>query len=435
MYEPQAAPTSTPAAEPADPAAAAGADFRWPVVNSGPSWSLPRIAMPGIFSIQWDFQIESWFYAGFVTDSAGRDYSVNLFFGRGEPASGSPPAEQGVSLGAGIGSMTTDSYHMMTVLTLGASDQPAAPAALTIPPATDFSYGIVFEDGSINGSVSYMGSPSEPALGIAGAHYAIGFSVTDQFGAPMSLDITLVDRLGTRMEGSSGYVGPSTPDSEGVYSYEVAQPRLVVTGGSLSVGGETVEIVGGNLWNDRQVYNYAPGLAPKPGSPLYCGCWMPLFFDNGLSMAISAGWSPQPPGEQWLSGRDLGFPPVSGTGNVYFADGANRYNGGALLQTAIEDWDYDINIFDPAEGANSPHFTGPSGITYATAWKVSFGSQLVAWGAPETAWLVAMVPGCEFSTANPPIWEGAVQIYSDPECRNRIGYGFAEQMGYQGTAG
>ena len=324
---------------------------------------------------------------------------------------------------------------MMTERAVGASDDPAAPATLTIPPATDFSYAIDYgnSQSGVSGQLRFTGGEGGPALGIAGATYSIGFSVQDQFKAPLSLDITLTDGLGTRMEGYSGYVGPATPDSPGVYSYEVAQPRLAVTGGSLTVGGETVDIVGGNLWNDRQVYNYAPGMAPKPGSPLYCGCWMPLFFDNGLTMGISAGWSTRPSGEQWLSGRELGFPPTGGTGNVYFMEGANRYNGGALLQTAVDDWDYDINIFDAAAGPDSPHFTGPSGITYATAWKVSFGKQLIAWGAPEVAWLVALVPSCEFSTAYPPIWEGAVQIFSDEKCLTRIGTGFVEQMGYQGS--
>ena len=84
MDELEATATRSDDAAPTVPPAAAAPDFRWPVVNSGPSWSLPRIRMPDIFSIQWDFQIESWFYAGFVTDSAGNDYSVNLFFGRGE---------------------------------------------------------------------------------------------------------------------------------------------------------------------------------------------------------------------------------------------------------------------------------------------------------------------------------------------------------------
>ena len=412
----------------------ASSSFRWPVVNSGPSWSAPPVRMPDIFSVQPDFQLDSWFYAGCAVDTAGQEYSLNVYFGRGAPSSASPPAQWGVTLGVGIGVAADDVFHMSSHQGIGLSTDAANPATLTIPPATDFAYSLAFDDSTGTASVSYVGSgPNDPAVGIAGARYQLNFQGTDAAGARMSLALDLRDDLGTRMEGYSGYVGEAKQGDPGLYTYEIAQPQLTITGGTITAGETDVTLVSGNLWNDRQTYTYPPGGAPAPGGALYRGCWIPLLFDNGVSAGISAGWpQAQQAGTQWMSGRDVGVAPTSGTGNLYFPEGMDRYNGGALLQTAIDDWDYDINIFNPLDPPNSPHWLSPdSGYTYCTKWRIHFSERLVRWGIPSEVFLLAMVEGCEYyGFGQRAISEGAVWMYSDEACTQLIGRGFVEQMGY-----
>ena len=43
--------------------------YQWPILDPGPSWSVSRISMPRFFSIQWDFQIDSWYYIGHGIDA------------------------------------------------------------------------------------------------------------------------------------------------------------------------------------------------------------------------------------------------------------------------------------------------------------------------------------------------------------------------------
>jgi hypothetical protein len=417
--------------------AAALSTFRWPVVNSGQSWSCPRVSMPDIFSIQWDMQLDSWFYAGHAIDSEGKVYTVNVYFGRGEALPDTPGADQGVTLGVGIGVGGTGQhpgqYHMAAIPQgMGLSDDPDHPAMMTIPPATDFSYSIAYQ--TPPASIVYVGvGPDDPAVGTKGATYTLSLSdAVDGAGSAMAIELQLTDALGTCMEGYSGFVGGASQSDDGLFTYEIPQPQLTITGGSLTVGGKTVTIVAGNLWHDRQTYTYPPGRAPAPGGPLYRGCWIPLQFDNGVSAALSAGWSDRPKGSQWISGREAGFPPNGGTGNLFFPEGWDRYNGGALVQTAIDDWDYDINIFDPNDVDESPHWTSPvTGRTYCTRWKISFSERLGKWGLPREIYLAAVVDGCEFVAKDEsPFSEGAVLMFADAACSLRIGYGFVEQMGY-----
>ena len=42
--------------------------------KSRPELVLPAVAMPGIFSIQWDMPLDSWFYAGHASDADGNEY-------------------------------------------------------------------------------------------------------------------------------------------------------------------------------------------------------------------------------------------------------------------------------------------------------------------------------------------------------------------------
>lgn len=430
--------------------------FRWPVVNSGPSWSLPRVSMPDILSIQWDFPLDTWFYAGYAVDEAGDQYSVNLYFGRdADPAN---PLVQFATLGLGIGDQATGLYRHGNGNGVGCSEDLLFPATLTVPRATDSFFLLSFL-GGIVGPVASMAYVGGAPVGMTGAVYSASFDGRSDDGEPLLLTLEIVDSLGTRMEGHSGYVGPLKDDQQGLYTYEIAQPRLTITGGSLTLGDKAVTLTGGNLWHDRQTYTSLPpppapppspppppGAKPKPDAPkqlapLYRGNWIALVFDSGLSANLNVGWPPpdkpspgDPDPKQWISGRAVGRPPGAGSsGNLYFADGADRYNGGAFLDGGSDDWDYDINIFDPDDPDSSPHWTSSSGTrnTYCLKWSIAFSDRLAHWHVPPVIYLVALVEGCEYtSTVGDGFWEGAVDIFADRECTRRIGHGFYEQMGY-----
>jgi hypothetical protein len=419
--------------------------LRWPVVNPGNSWSVPRIAMPDFFAVQWDFKLESWFYGGHAIDEDGNLYSLNVYFARAalDLADPANPVKQGVMLGTGIGVAAADSYHVSIGQGIGVSQDPALPIGLVVPPVMDQAYAVAFVPevaGGPKGSARFVPAtePVGPAVGMAGAHYRLDFAGTDAGGAAMTLGLDLVDELGARMEGCSAYVGPPI-DPTGLYTYEVAQPRLRIAGGTLSAGGRTVTLAGGSLWHDRQVYNQepsAPAAAATKG--LYCGTWIPLMFDNGLTANISANWQPIPGcGTQWIAGRKVGAPPIGGTGNLYLPDDPDLLNGGAMLRAIREHsdhpWDFDINIFDPDDPAASPSWSAGAGSpTYCTKWWVTFSDRLVAhWGVPRDIYVVALVQGCEFAPpGETPFWEGATEIFADRACTERIGRGWAEQMGY-----
>ena len=404
--------------------------YRWPLVNSGGSWSLPPISLPGFFSLQWDMPLENWLIAGHAFDSAGDEYSLSVYIGRVGPPPFPAPLQL-AALGVGVGDASAGRYHMYTGGGLGVSDSDPR-ALLFVPPAGDYAFSATFADPPASFAYTSVLADGHP-LGLAKATYALSFSVADQANEPMSLSVTLIDELGTRMEDTSGYNAPPDASQAGLPNYEVAQPRLRITGGKLIVGGKTVELVDGNLWNDRQAYTFDPLKPPDLSGPMYRGCWIPLVFDSGLSGVVSVGWPKAArKGTQWISGRDVGVPPESGHGNLFFPLGLDRYNGGAFLEAMGDDWDFDVNIFDPTDhGAHSPNWKSGSDIVYCTKFRIRFHRRLKKWGVPPEIFLVPLVESCEFRQGGAaPFFEGAARMYSDRACKKRIGYAWIEQMGY-----
>jgi hypothetical protein len=428
--------------------------YRWPIVNSGNSWSVPRISMPGFYSIQWDFQIDSWYYVGHLVDAAGNEYSFNLIVGRNS-LSGRNRSPQMAYLGVGLGSTALGTYLSCLGYGIDVSDDPLRPAALTVPPAGDFAYDVLFKSSFTDTKARIRYTGGSP-VGIAGATYRIDLYGTsaDQTKQPIRLTVELIDRRGTLLEGSSGCVAPLEETASGVFTYEIAQPQLEVTGGSLRLASGEVKLTGGNLWHDRQAYTYSPHAAPPPaptgasleemlkaapskGGNLYRGAWIGLKFDNGNSMLVTPQWGEvDTPGQQWVSGRAVHRPPVGGYGNLFLPlESPYHYNGGALLlggSPGKEDWDFDLNIFNPDDPEASPHWQSPvSGNVYATKWSLKFSPALAQWDVPGEVFLEALVQDCENSLlGSNPFWEGAVRIFADRECTRLIGHGFAEQMGY-----
>jgi hypothetical protein len=402
--------------------------------------------MPDILSVQWDFSLDTWFYAGSAVDESGNEYSINLYFARNtDPAN---PLMQFVTLGLGIGNKNTQAYHSCDSNGVGLSETALLPATLTVPRASDSSFSLTYVGGIAGptGSMVYVGGAP---VGMAGALYKAQAEGVDKAGLPVAIALDITDSLGTRMEGQSAYVGQRKEGDPGLYTYEVAQPCLTIEGGTLTIGSETVTLTGGNLWHDRQTYTGPPPTAaaeagPPKLAPLYRGNWIALVFDNGLTAGLNAVWpapTPVDPRKQWITGRSVGRPPeVGSSGNLYFPEGLDRYNGGAFLSggggtgptdPGDDDWDYDVNILDPSDSENSPHWTSPNGNTYCTAWSIAFSERLAHWKVPPVVYLVALVGGCEHAaTIGDSFWEGAVDIFEDRACTRRIGRGFFEQMGY-----
>ena len=389
--------------------------YHWPVINPGNSWAVPRIAMPQFFSIQWDYAIDSWYYIGHGIDDAGDSYSFNLIVGR-RALRGRNPVPQMAYLALGIGSRAEQKFYGSFGYGLDVSDDPTHPAALIISPVTDFSFDILFTPlvSDTRARIRYTGGAP---VGIKGATYRIDCAGTSKGGA-LSLGLDLKDERGTRLEGASGCVEPPNETDKGVFTYEVAQPRLTITGGTLAIGERKVKLVGGNLWHDRQAYTLSPyggGFLPGGGASteamviqaskevatLYRGMWIAIKLDSGISMLVSPQWAPvADKGQQWISGSAVGRPPVGGYGNLFLplGAGADRYNGGALLYgtpVAGAPADFDVNIFESQNPPASPHWqSGQHGNVYATKWTVTFAAALARWGVPKEVYLAALVDGC-----------------------------------------
>ena len=139
------------------------------------------------------------------------------------------------------------------------------------------------------------------------------------------------------------------------------------------------------------------------------------------------------------TGTAVGRLPKQGFGNLYLPvhSTAPQGNGGLALtpRTALsgDDWDFDLNILDPEEPAQSPHWKSPtSGKTYATAWRIDFAPRAQRQGLPPVLYLHTVSDNCEIIPATPSgaFFEGAALVYADRERQRRIGQAFVEQMGF-----
>lgn len=407
---------------------------------AGPSWNVPRISLPSGLGLLLQYEVEWWYYAGHAYDADGTEYTLQFSIDRDW---------QFLFCASGIG--WGDQYLFNIGYGIGATADPLLPAAFKLPAVTDDRY-----EGSFDSLLSPIrmrfSRTGGAASGTTGSQYTLSSSMTGE--KSYDIELQLVDERGMVMEWQSGYIGPSAKNSFDASSYEFAQPRLRITGGSLTVGGSQRAIASGMLWLDRQVLTYpqkaaaraSTGDALKDGiasvgsrSSLYRGDWMGITFDDGLTMVCSCFWQePQPPLLQWQTGTLLGRPPLATYGNLYFRDEGDRMtNGGAFAHGYDEgdpdpnDYDFDVNILTPDAPQTSPHWTSPtSGQTYANAWWIRIGPRLQRHGVPPNLYLQAVVPGCENLVPGSAFWEGAANVYADEAMTQRIGHAFVEQMGF-----
>lgn len=485
----------------------AGASY--PPMRPENSWSLPRISLPGIYSIQPEFASEWWYYAGWGKSSDGTYLSLQIQLLR----SGNNPESDISGYFLGIGWPETpqkenQKYLFAQGYGFGASKDLTdlkAKASLNIPDVTDYSFNASFkpwfeivryEDKTDSIKISTADSPTyyfsyqknkeNIPLGCKGSKYYLkgkGSGVCSELkngqneihteNIKYSFNVNLEDQRGFVMEGLSGYVGsemfpPKKEKSATSFSssYECAQPQLKITDGSITIAGKEFKIVEGNLWMDRQMIaksNPEP-ILPKVNESLlnhinssnfstkalYRGNWIGITLkdqhnssENSKSIDLAVFWDEYK--KQWIVGSKVGRFPINGFGNVFFDDDKEACNGGVYLFPKLEgsgseDWDFDINILDPKNYANSPHWTSSlSNNTYATALNISFSSRAQKnYKIPSEMYLYAIVDNCEnrlpYSINS--FFEGAAVIYSQPLEKNKetdnqiLGYAFIEEMGY-----
>jgi len=421
-------------------------------LNPGPSWNVPRIALPGCMGVLRQYQTEWWYYVGRAFTGGGEEFSLQFEFLR-TALFGEVLELQAVAGPVGIGVRSTGEFVWAPGYGFGVAEHAGPLHSLTVLPATDTQYALDFRPLPFLGSrlgVRYTGGAPVAAVGSTYRLQASG----EYAGAPFSVDLCFTDRRGLVMEGSSGFVGPgiiSGGTGLGVGSYEFAQPRLEITGGTLELGGVAHTLAGGTLWCDRQVLNNpTPSAAgtidrmrpdralAQAGSPLYRGCWLGVTLDNGVSLALAVFWQPPLGGEkQWVTGTKVGRPPIGGFGTVYLPVGGSfaGRNGGQPIEGADEHGthDFDLNLLEPDRRYDSPHWeSGASGHTYSTGWWLTFDPRLAALGVPENLFLRALVDGCEnlLPDAGNAFWEGAANIYASRDGGEPTGHAFVEQMGF-----
>jgi len=427
-------------------------------IATGPSWNIPRISLPSCLGALLQFEQEWWYYAGYAYDTAGTQYSLQFSINRvGVP---DVPELQLVACLTGIGSSSDDSYIFDTSYGWGVSSDPLFPLALTVPPPTDDSYSLTTRSslGSTQTEVSLTGGA---AAGTKGSEYHLSSSSSaiDLPSVLYEVDLNLADERGMVLEWQSGFIGPDSTSDFGNASFEFAQPRLRIASGTLTLDGRTRTIKDGMLWLDRQV------LTPQSATPresfstegdikeaivrsnlvktLYRGSWMGITLDNGLTMVCACFWQPPLPGKlQWQTGTLLGLPPTTTYGNLYFNEEGRRVrNGGTYLRglemnDPIESvFDFDLNILQPDDPDKSPHWKSTNGSTYSNGWWIRIGAESQRHGLPANFYLKAVVSGCEnvLPESELPLsayWEGAANVFADPELTQLIGHAFVEQMGF-----
>jgi hypothetical protein len=463
----------------------------FPPVNTGSSWNVPRVSLPNLFAIQSGFQTEWWYYVGTAYTDSGMAFSIQVQILRATITAG-----MSVSANlAGIGWNTTglSQYIFGQAYGLGASEYGPVTAlgnALVVPPVSDANFTAAFspliavtgqsndflqdfkQAGNSRYNFMYTGNS---ILGGMGSTYSLvgsglGYLTSADNAATTPVDYSfsfvLVDQRGTVMEGVSGYVGPdmfpkdSNPGAPS--SYECAQPLLQISNGTIVINDTVHKITKGNLWMDRQMVaaaNSGPeGSAMGMATPanaddlknmmatqavaskaLYRGDWMGVTLNNGVSMALAEFWQPSNP--QWITGTKVGLPPQNGFGNLFFSTSQNATpvsNGGRQLKPRLsltddEPWDFDINILEPGEGNNSPHWHSPlTGQRYATAWELEFAPHMQQYGVPEKLYVYALCENCEnvMPMKLNAYFEGTAMAYTDKEQTNMVGHVFVEQMGF-----
>lgn len=406
-------------------------NFQW-CYNPGYPWSIPRISLPDCLGLLLQYQMEWWFYVGYLLDDKGVYYTVEFTIIRSGLGS---PLIQAVNGSVKIGNdkifKSTDSYGF------GASSLPGQ--SLYVPKVTDNQYQVQFNPEI--GKDKFDVFVTSGIVGNPGAIYKIKSS-----GSDYSFELDIVDIFGGRMEGVNGYIGGAGGAEQINSSYEYCFPwNSVLPGGKIDFDGKQSTIKEGWLWLDRQVVTYADGQGPiselnKKQSikvlnrtiakkySLYTGNWIACILpDTNTSFYVACGWPIiNEPGEQWKVGSELQRSAVWSIGGIWGPPGSDPQG----INIGGEFPKFSLNVLAPDDLELSPHWKSPqTGNVYCNSWKLTFDQKYP--GIPTTTlYFNYFRPDCEtVSAVGSSFMECAAKVSSDPFGKNQVGWGWVEQMG------
>ena len=316
----------------------------------------------------------------------------------------------------GIGDNSTNKFRTNTIAVTDGK----------FPTPTSTSWSIE----ATKGSEQYMSCKLDSGsgiLGLSGATYTLEMKDSTN---KVSATLQLKDTLGMVLTAARNdkYLKGS--------SYEYAMPSLSIQpGSSIEIDGNPTKLVSGEMWLDRQAIGGSDKKArknDKKSHELYTGDWLVVAMEHAI-YELSFMWPPTNP--QWIVGDELDPPipptPKSGLRYPRLPDWDNE--SAILGVTILEKESFNLNIKDPKDKGNSPHWKSKSSDqTYCTEWKLELE------GKPYK--MVAVVPGSEVYFDLPKVdgvqiippqyfFEGAALIYDD-EGKTLVGHAFVEQMGY-----
>jgi hypothetical protein len=403
-------------------------NFQW-CYNPGYPWSIPRISLPDGLGLLLQYQMEWWFYVGYLLDDKGVYYTLEFTVIRSGVDS---PLLQVVNTGVKVGNdrifKSSDSYGF------GASNLPGQ--SLYVPTVGDKQYRVNFKPQI--GQDKFNASFKSGIVGVPGAKYNINSK-----GSDYSFNFDIIDMFGGRMEGINGYIGGAGGANQTNSSYEYCFPwHSVLPGGKIDFDGVSSEITEGWMWLDRQVITYADGQGPLDNMrnlkalsrgiaksyTLYTGNWVACVLpDTNTSFYVACGWPTiEQKGQQWQVGSDLQRSAVWSIGAIWSSPGSDPQGiniGGNFPK-------FSLNVYDAQNLQFSPHWKSPkSGNVYCNAWKLTFSEKFD--GLPSnTLYLIYLRPDCEtVPITGSAFMEGAARVFTDPHGKNQVGWSWVEQMG------
>lgn len=404
--------------------------FQW-CHNPGYPWSVPRLSLPSCLGLLKEYQLEWWFYVGYLLDDQGVYYSVEFTVIRsGVGNELTQVVNGGIKVANDRTFKSTDSYG------LGASTFPLA--SLHVPTVTDTEYRVRFQP--LFGADRFMveNVAGSGVVGQPGTRYVIDSSGKDKDNNEYHFQFEMQDAFGGRMEGVNGFIGVAGGNKKGVNkvnksdnsSYEWCFPwHVVKPGGRIQFDGKSSTIREGWMWLDRQVITYEPGAGPlkdvfqstTPSSyTLYTGNWIACILPgSNTAFYVACGWPKRAErGQQWRVGADLGFPEDWRIGAVWGPPGADPQ--GVNMGDRFR-----LNVMDNVDS----HWTSPTtGNTYCSAWKLTFDEKGML--PTNTFYFQYFRPDCEtVPITGAPFMECAARVFTDAGMRNQVGWAWVEQMG------
>ena len=367
-------------------------------------------SLPTAMGPLWDFPIEWWYYVGWAhhSDHPGSEqFTIFITLTRKEGSK--------ADILYGIGDHSNKKFHANTISTTG-----------DFPPPTSTSWSVKTDRTNSEGHMScHLVSG---ILGLPGATYKVEMNDSSKC---VSATLMLKDTFGMVLEfATNSAVSPTKS------TYEFSMPsQSIQPGSSIKIGENITTLAGGNIWLDRQAVLSTSVHSPhksiltelhshhlgKWQKQLYKGNWLAVVMEDAV-FNLAFIWPSEK--QQWIVGDELNppIPPTFKFGMKY--PRLHKWNPVSPIVgvTVLDTTDFDLNIADPKDPKNSPHWTSPfSGNTYCSAWVLMLEGKHYK--------MDALVPGSEVGVPGYQFFDGAACI-KDADDQQLRGHAFIEQMGY-----